>query len=79
MRIRTLTTGFYESHCYLIIEGNHAFLIDPGDPDLVRNAVLEDDLTLDFGILTHEHCDHVYGQQDPHSQKYKPALQGQAA
>ena len=61
MRIRTLTTGFYESHCYLIIEGNHAFLIDPGDSDLVRNAVLEDDLTLDFGILTHEHCDHVYG------------------
>ena len=61
MRICRLTTHYYSSHCYLVIEDNHAIIIDPGDADIVKKVLLEEDLTVDFGILTHEHCDHVCG------------------
>lgn len=61
MRIRTLTTDYLESHCYIIIENDHAIVIDPGDTDPVREALLEEAVTVDLGIVTHEHCDHIYG------------------
>lgn len=61
MHIRTLTTQYYSSHSYLIIENGRAFLIDPGDAGIVSKALSEEGVELDFGILTHEHCDHVCG------------------
>lgn len=61
MLIRTLTTDYMESHCYLMIEDRHAVVIDPGDAALVRCAVAEETAAVDFAILTHEHCDHVFG------------------
>ena len=61
MRIRTLTTDYMESHCYLLIEDGHTVVIDPGDASLVRRAVAEESVAVDLAILTHEHCDHVIG------------------
>ena len=50
-----------ESHCYLVIENKHAIVIDPGDAELASTVINEKGLQVDFGILTHEHCDHIYG------------------
>ncbi len=61
MLIHTLTSNYYGSNCYIISEGDHAILIDPADAGLVRDFLSREDLTIDLGILTHEHCDHVYG------------------
>ena len=61
MLIRTLTTDYLESHCYIVIEGEHAFVVDPGDGDLVTQVLSDMKVKVDFGILSHEHCDHIYG------------------
>ncbi len=61
MEIITLTTGYMESHCYLVAENGHAAVIDPGDAGTVLAALRERGLQADLGFLTHEHCDHVYG------------------
>ena len=61
MNIIVLTTSYMESHCCLLAEHGRAVVIDPGDFDLVAEAVCKENLTLDMAIVTHEHCDHVYG------------------
>ena len=59
MRVATLTTHYMESHSYLLIENGHAVIIDPGDADLLSEYIEKEQLAVDFGILTHEHCDHT--------------------
>lgn len=61
MNIIVLTTSYMESHCYLLAENGHAIAIDPGDAELVAETVRKENLTLDMCIVTHEHCDHIYG------------------
>ena len=61
MKIICLTTGYMDSHCYLLEEQGHAVVIDPGDAEIVLPALSEKRLQADFGILTHEHCDHILG------------------
>ena len=61
MEIISLTTEFMESHCYLVVEREHAIVIDPGDADAVLPVLAARHLHVDFGILTHEHCDHIFG------------------
>ena len=61
MRINILTTEYMGSNCYLVIEKGHAIILDPGDAELVIKNVQKEELVIDRCILTHEHCDHVYG------------------
>lgn len=61
MEILTLTSGYMESHCYLMVAEGHTVIIDPGDAEDVLLALDERQLQADFGILTHEHCDHIFG------------------
>ena len=61
MEIVTITTDYMESHMYLVIESGHALVIDLGDPDLIVRTVEEKKASIDFCILTHEHCDHSLG------------------
>ena len=61
MKVITLTTQYMLSHCYIIEEDGHALIIDPGDPSLVLDVIKANSYTVDFCILTHEHCDHTYG------------------
>ena len=51
------------SNTYLLVNGNHCLVIDPGTKEQtdVRDYILEHDLTLDYIILTHEHFDHCWG------------------
>lgn len=61
MEIVSLTSGYMESHCYQLVENGHAVVIDPGDAGQVLAALSAEHLQADFGILTHEHCDHIFG------------------
>lgn len=61
MEIIALTTGYMESHCYLVVENGRAIVIDPGEAEVVLEVLRERSLQANFGILTHEHCDHIYG------------------
>ena len=51
------------SNSYLLVGGKHCLVIDPGTKEQtdVRDYILENGLTLDYIILTHEHFDHCWG------------------
>ncbi len=61
MEIISLSTEYMGAHVYLIVECNHAIVIDPSDADMVIQEIEGKKLIVDKGILTHEHCDHCYG------------------
>ncbi len=61
MRVIAFTTDMMESHMYLVEEGGHVLLIDPADNDVMAEAIDTEEFVPDRIILTHEHCDHVYG------------------
>ena len=61
MNIIVLTTSYMESHCYILAEHGRAIVVDPGDFELAAETVRKENLTLDMCIVTHEHCDHIYG------------------
>ena len=31
MKIKTIKVGYLETNCYILIKGNNALIIDPGD------------------------------------------------
>ena len=51
------------SNTYLLIDGEHCMVIDPGSKEQtdVRDYIEAHGLTLDYIILTHEHFDHCWG------------------
>lgn len=51
------------SNTYLLIDGQHCVVIDPGSKKQadVRDYIQAHGLTLDFIILSHEHFDHCWG------------------
>lgn len=51
------------SNTYLLIDGGHCLVIDPGSKEQadVRDYIQANGLTLDYIILTHEHFDHCWG------------------
>ena len=51
------------SNTYLLVKAGRCVAIDPGSREqaAVRDYILEQGLTLDYIILTHEHFDHCWG------------------
>lgn len=51
------------SNTYLLIDGEHCLVIDPGSKEQadVRDYIHEHGLILDYILLTHEHFDHCWG------------------
>lgn len=50
-----------ESNCYIFSEDGKALIIDPNSFDEIDKILVEQELTLEWVILTHEHCDHMAG------------------
>ena len=50
-----------ESNCYIFSENGKAFIIDPNDFEEIDKILQEQNLTPEWVILTHEHCDHMAG------------------
>lgn len=62
MPLRTFPLGPLETNCYLLWDDNDAVVIDAGgDPTPVINELRAHELTLSTVLLTHLHCDHLYG------------------
>ncbi len=56
MEIRRYVSGLISSNMYVIVEDDHAVVIDPFD-----DTTPGKDLVIDYIILTHEHYDHISG------------------
>lgn len=50
-----------ESNCYIVSEGSHCVIIDPGESANLLHLLEEKGLTPELILLTHEHCDHMAG------------------
>lgn len=59
-----LTDALTQSNCYILIEGQHALIIDPNNANIIIHYLESHHLTPEFIILTHEHCDHMAGLND---------------
>jgi len=67
MQIFTIESQPFAENSYLVWrEGaKEAFVIDPGfEPDLIREALTENGLTLAAIVCTHGHVDHIAGNSD---------------
>ena len=64
MKIITYSLGANMTNCYLVYDENSrkACLIDPGEYDgEIMDAILSNELSLEYIILTHGHFDHILG------------------
>lgn len=65
MQVERFINELMSSNCYLVVdeESGHCLCIDPASEKSLREIAFinENDLTLDYIILTHEHTDHTWG------------------
>lgn len=60
MRIITLFPGSWGSNCYLLINGNHAAVVDPSPKaEQILNVLQQEGARLEYILLTHGHFDHI--------------------
>jgi hydroxyacylglutathione hydrolase len=60
--LRVLTVpAFKDNYLWLIHDGVHAAVVDPGDAGPILAALAAHDLTLASILLTHHHADHIGG------------------
>jgi hydroxyacylglutathione hydrolase len=60
--VRVLTVpAFKDNYLWLIHDGNHAAVVDPGDAEPILAALATHGLTLTAILLTHHHADHIGG------------------
>lgn len=50
-----------ESNCYILAEGDHCVIIDPGESENLLRTLESCGLEPELLLLTHEHCDHMAG------------------
>lgn len=53
--------AFNDNYLWLIHDGVHAAVVDPGDAQPIREALAAHKLTLTAILLTHHHADHIGG------------------
>ena len=62
VRLSVLTVpAFKDNYLWLIHDGVHAAVVDPGDGQPILDALRESGLTLTAILLTHHHADHIGG------------------
>ncbi len=60
MDISKLTLGLYQTNTYIVSNGGHCVVIDPGyEPETIGEYANSRNLTVDAILLTHGHFDHV--------------------
>ena len=60
MKIHTLTLGNYRTNTYILENGGHCAVVDPGyEPETILTFLKQKGLTLDAILLTHGHFAHV--------------------
>lgn len=69
MFIERVQAGVYAVNCYIFADDktNKATVIDPGgDVDKIVEVLEDNNLKLEYIILTHAHCDHIGGVEKLH-------------
>lgn len=61
MPIVTFVEAFSDNYHWLIIEGHHCAVVDPGDATPVIEYCEQHDLKCDYILCTHHHADHIGG------------------
>ncbi len=62
MDIKTFPLGPLETNCYVATEGSSAIAVDVGGtPAAVADYLKEKGCSLEAVLVTHLHCDHLYG------------------
>ncbi|MDD7281384.1 MBL fold metallo-hydrolase [Floccifex sp.] len=61
MKVITRTLGPVQANCYIIIENNHALIVDPGDSFDIEAIMEQEKCVVDAILLTHAHFDHING------------------
>lgn len=56
--------AFQDNYIWMIQNGNHVAIVDPGDAAPVVSALQKENLTLDAILITHHHNDHIGGVQN---------------
>ena len=66
MNIKRIVAGVYAVNCYIVYNDNKkGFIIDPGgDSDDIIKFIDEENVNLEFILLTHGHGDHIEGLND---------------
>lgn len=61
MNIKRIVVGVYAVNCYIVYNDNKkGFIVDPGgDSDDIFKFIEEENIDLDFILLTHGHADHI--------------------
>ena len=61
MRIAGFAAGPFQTNCYVVSNGDRAFVIDPGlgAHEAVSQLAQEQGLTVEAVVLTHGHIDHI--------------------
>jgi hydroxyacylglutathione hydrolase len=62
LKIRPIP-AFQDNYIWLIQNGNHVAVVDPGDAVPVISTLQNENLTLDAILITHHHNDHIGGVQ----------------
>ena len=61
LRILVSADPLTESNCYILADGEHCVVIDPGESSLLVKRLEGGGWTPELTLLTHEHCDHMAG------------------
>ena len=61
MNIRAFETYYWQSNMYLVTEAQHGIIVDPCEMPEAESILTSEGISLDYVILTHEHCDHITG------------------
>lgn len=65
IRVERFVNQLMSSNCYIVVDDNsrHCLCIDPASEKSLREIqrIEENELTLDYIVLTHEHTDHTWG------------------
>jgi len=63
MKVEQFINNIFNSNSYIIYsdEGDNAFVIDPGDSDVIIEWLENNNKFLKSIIITHSHFDHIYG------------------
>lgn len=53
--------AFNDNYIWVLHDGRHALVVDPGDPTVVEEGLAKRNLMLDTILITHHHADHTGG------------------
>jgi hydroxyacylglutathione hydrolase len=61
LSVRCFQSSILMSNMYIITKENHCIIIDPFISESALNAIIRNNINVDYIILTHEHYDHISG------------------